>query len=193
MFPSMPLAGIVPTVRISDLEADMKTAADAIQAQLNRLGFQCRWRCPASGARVRTMMDGFLAACGSTAPESGRLRVLVGAADLQRRYPWLPSRTTPKFHGWPTVFPDPKEFIHVSGAMLADRPAGAGALLRAFPEFGDAASGVFALAFTLISQFGEVIRGMLPAGTPTFRPVQGGHQSPGDPLPGHGRTRGAGP
>jgi 2-oxoglutarate-Fe(II)-dependent oxygenase superfamily protein len=163
---SMPLSGIVPTVRISDLEADMKTAADAIQTQLTDWGFMSV-EVPGIGGRVRAMMDSFLSACASTEPN---------LADYE--FSSVPQISNGGTHGFfpynseiPRLangVPDPKEFIHVSGAMLADLPSGAGALLRAFPEFGNLASSVFDLAFSLISQFGEVIRGILPPGTPSF-------------------------
>jgi hypothetical protein len=163
---AMPLSGRVPVVRITDLGADMKTAADTIASQLTDWGFMSV-EVPGIGARVTSMMDSFLRACTSTDPS---------LADYE--YSLVPQISNGGTHGFfpynseiPRLangVPDPKEFIHVSGAMLADRPAGAGALLRAFPELGAAVAGVFDLAFTLISQFAEVIRGILPAGTPSL-------------------------
>ncbi|MFE7117624.1 hypothetical protein ACFU99_19635 [Streptomyces sp. NPDC057654] len=162
----MRLSGVVPSVRIGELRTDMHSAAKEIETQLTDWGFMSV-EVPGIGARVEAMMNSFEAACASADPS---------LADFE--YTSVPQLSNGGTHGFfpylseiPRLakgVPDPKEFIHVSGAMLADKPAGAGAVLAAFPEFGERATEVFDTAFTLISLFGEVIRGMMPEGTPEF-------------------------
>ncbi|MEU3169239.1 hypothetical protein [Streptosporangium sp. NPDC006930] len=162
--PPMELSGRVPLVRADDLDADMQKAAQAIRTQLTDWGFMAA-EVPGLGARVRTMMEEFASACRSAEP---RL-----ADYAQSSVPQLSVGGTHGFFPYNSEIPrlangvpDPKEFIHVSGALLADQPPGAGDVLRAFPAFGAAAAGVFDTAFRLISLFGEVVRGMMAPGTP---------------------------
>lgn len=160
------LAGVVPIVRADSPAADMASAAGAIENQLTGWGFMAV-EVPGIGARVRELMESFAAACRSEDPKL-----------VDYTYDTVPQLSNGGTHGFfpyhsevPRLangVPDPKEFIHVSGAMLADRPAGAADVLRAFPEFGALAGEVFDTAFTLISLFGEVIQNMLPEGTPPF-------------------------
>ena len=158
------LAGSVPVLRVDQLDQDMAEAAPAIAEQLTGWGFMAA-EVPGIGARVRSMMHSFAAACGSVEPRLSTYEY--------RSVPQLSNGGTHGFFPYNSEVPrlangvpDPKEFIHVSGAMLADRPPGAAAVLRAFPEFGGQAAEVFDLAFRLISLFGETIRSMMPAGTP---------------------------
>lgn len=162
----MKLAGEVPVVRLEQREADMAAAADAIGAQLVGWGFMAA-EVPGIGARVRSLMESFTGACRSIDPRLA-----------EYEYSSVPQISNGGTHGFfpynsevPRLangVPDPKEFIHVSGAMLADRPTGASGVLRAFPEFGALAADVFDTAFSLISLFGKIIQGMMPAGTPDF-------------------------
>lgn len=48
---------------------------------------------------------------------------------------------------------DPKEFIHVSGAMLDDQPRGSHLPISLFPEFGRVAGSVYSAAFDLAESF----------------------------------------
>ena len=61
------LAGRVPVIRPDQPEAAMAAAADAIRGQLLGWGFMAA-EVPGIGARVRSMMDSFAAACASTDP-----------------------------------------------------------------------------------------------------------------------------
>jgi hypothetical protein len=162
----MVLAGRVPVIGMEDPGTDMKGTAEQIGLQLTDWGFMAA-EVPGIGDLVATLMERFAEACLSTGPS---------LADYAfSRTPQLARGGTQGFFPFNSEVPrlaegvpDPKEFIHVSGAMLADRPQGAGAVLRTFPEFGAAASDVFDLAFTLISLFGEAIRSLMPVGTPEF-------------------------
>lgn len=163
---SMVLAGRVPVIRAQDPASDMSNAAQEIGGQLKDWGFMAA-EVPGLGARVAELNERFEQACLSTDP------VL---ADYEfSTVPQLSKGGTHGFFSYNSEIPrlsggvpDPKEFIHVSGAMLADRPAGAAAVLKAFPEFGAAAASVFDTAFTLISLFGATIRSLMPEGTPDF-------------------------
>ncbi|MBB2911697.1 hypothetical protein FHS43_002970 [Streptosporangium becharense] len=144
----------------------MQSATEAIRSQLTGWGFMAA-EVPGIGRRVENMMNEFASACASTEPS---------LADY--KHSSVPQLSVGGTHGFfpynsevPRLakgVPDPKEFIHVSGAMIADQPPGAGDVLRAFPEFGASATEVFDIAFTLISLFGEVVRGMMPDGTPAL-------------------------
>nr|7FH5_A Chain A, AdaV [Actinomadura sp. ATCC 39365] len=162
--PLMELSGRAPVVRLHDIEADMAAATDAIRSQLTGWGFMAA-EVPGIGERVEAMMNEFAAACRATGPSLS-----------DYAYDVVPQLAVGGTHGFfpynseiPRLangVPDPKEFIHVSGAMIGDQPPGAGDVLRAFPAFGTRAAEVFDIAFRLISLFGEVVRGMMPPGTP---------------------------
>ncbi|MFG2986893.1 hypothetical protein ACGFYQ_37560 [Streptomyces sp. NPDC048258] len=162
----MPLSGIVPSVRIDEPAQDIRSSGEAIATQLTDWGFMAV-EVPGIGQKVDRMMQEFALACSSTEPNL-----------TEYEYSRVPQLATGGTHGF---FPylsevprlaqgvaDPKEFIHVSGAMLEDEPPTAGDVLRAFPAFGSAAREVFELAFKIISSFGEVIRGIMAPGTPDF-------------------------
>jgi hypothetical protein len=162
----MHLASVVPTVRADAPEADMQSAAPAIRTQLTDWGFMAV-EVPGLGQRVADLTRLFRDACLATEPR---------LSDFA--YGSVPQLSNGGTHGFfpylsevPRLangVPDPKEFIHVSGAMIDDRPPGAVGVLRAFPEFGAAAASVFDTAFTIISLFSEVIRGALPPGAPSL-------------------------
>jgi hypothetical protein len=162
----MQLSGIVPMVRINEPERDMKSAQGAIATQLADWGFMAV-EVPGIGEKVEKMMNEFALACSSTEPSLSEYEF--------SRVPQIANGGTHGFFPYLSEVPrlakgvaDPKEFIHVSGAMLDDQPPGAGDVLRVFPEFGATAREVFGIAFKVISCFGEVIRGIMPPGTPDF-------------------------
>ncbi|MFF7091075.1 2OG-Fe(II) oxygenase family protein [Streptomyces rubradiris] len=142
----------------------MRSAAGEIRTQLTDWGFMAV-EVPGIGARVEALTRGFFEACDSAAPRLSDY--------AYERVPQISSGGTHGFFPYLSEVPrlaagvaDPKEFIHVSGAMIADRPPGAAAVLRAFPGFGEAATGVFDTAFALVRLFAEVIHGMLPPNAP---------------------------
>jgi len=144
----------------------MRSAAGEIRAQLTDWGFMAV-EVPGIGERVAAMMSGFSDACDSADPSLSDY--------AYAKVPQISSGGTHGFFPYLSEVPrlangvaDPKEFIHVSGAMIDDRPPGAAEVLRAFPRFGEAASGVFATAFTLIRLFAEAVHGILPAGAPAL-------------------------
>ncbi|MGC5010857.1 hypothetical protein ACLQ2R_08850 [Streptosporangium sp. DT93] len=162
--PLMELSGRVPSVRLQELQADMGSAAEDIRSQLTGWGFMAA-EVPGLGQRVEDMMRKFSEACESTEPSLSDYPYTS--------VPQLSNGGTHGFFPYNSEIPrlangvaDPKEFIHVSGAMISDQPPGSADVLRAFPDFGAAATEVFDIAFTLISLFGEVVRGMMPEGTP---------------------------
>ena len=162
--PPMELSGRVPTVRPDALQTDMGSATEEIRSQLIDRGFMAA-EVPGLGERVETMMNEFASACASAEPNLSDYR--------HTSVPQLSIGGTHGFFPYHSEIPrlangvaDPKEFIHVSGAMISDQPPGAADVLRAFPRFGNSATEVFDIAFTLISLFGEVVRGMMPPGTP---------------------------
>lgn len=166
MVESMQLVGRVPSIRTDELVLDMRGATEAIQQQLTGWGFMAV-EVPGIGGEVDRLMNSFALACASKSPT---------LADYVHTD--VPQFSGGGNHGFFPLYsevprlakgvPDPKEHIHISGAMLANRPPGSIAVLEAFPELGVTASKIFNIAFELISLFGEVIRGMMPAQTPTF-------------------------
>lgn len=142
----------------------MRSAAEAVGTQLTEWGFMAV-EVPGIGGRVEAMMSSFAAACSSAEPslsDYAYSRVpQISSGGTHGFFPYL-SEVPRLANG----VPDPKEFIHVSGAMIDDRPPGAAQVLRAFPEFGEAAREVFDAAFTLVSLFAEIVHGMLPADAP---------------------------
>jgi hypothetical protein len=160
----MPLRGEVPVVRTGAIGEDFPAAAREFERQLTDWGFMAL-EVPGIGAEVAELGSLFAEACKSTSP------VL---ADYS--YTKIPQRATGGNHGYfqfheevPRLaggVPDPKEFLHVSGAMLEDVPAGSAALLRAFPQLGERAASIFDVAFRLALRFGTLIRGLLPDGAP---------------------------
>lgn len=162
--PLLELSGRVPLVRLPEIEADMGSATEAIRSQLTGWGFMAA-EVPGLGERVESMMNAFAAACASTGPSlSDYSHTSVPQLSVGGTHGFFPYNS--EIPRLANGVPDPKEFIHVSGAMISDQPPTAGDVLRAFPAFGDSATEVFGIAFRLISLFGEVVRGMMPAGTP---------------------------
>ncbi|MER7922820.1 2OG-Fe(II) oxygenase family protein [Streptomyces sp. NPDC096057] len=162
----MPLSGKVPVIRMEQIEQDVLNAGPEIADQLAHWGFMAA-EVPGIGEKVERMMTEFASACLSSEPR---------LSDYEfSRVPQLSAGGTHGYFSYLSEIPrlakgvpDPKEFIHVSGAMLDDRPPHAGDVLSAFPAFGNAARDVFGLAFRAISSFGEVVRGLMPPGTPEF-------------------------
>jgi hypothetical protein len=62
--------------------------------------------------------------------------------------------------------PDPKEFLHVSGAMLDNIPPGSHAVLEAFPELGQDSEFLFSTGFVLAQVVGEIVQELLPGNPP---------------------------
>lgn len=161
---SLQLAGRVPSVRMNEFPTDMQSATEAIRGQLSGWGFMAV-EVPGLGRDVDRLLNSFAQACVSTSPRlADYLHTSVPQVSSGGNHGFFPIRSeVPRLA---KGIPDPKEHMHISGAMLADRPPGSIAVLEAFPELGAVASHVFDIAFELISLFGHVIRGMMPRQTP---------------------------
>jgi 2OG-Fe(II) oxygenase superfamily len=160
----MPLHGTVPQLRLDSVEDDARRHIDDFRNQLNTWGFMAL-EIPGIGARVDELYDEFSAALASPSP----------------RLPDFAAATTPQAtpggnHGFfsygseiPRLAkgtPDPKEFLHVSGAMLDDVPRGAAALLEAFPDLAAQSRFLFETGFTLAQVIADVVRELLPGDPP---------------------------
>lgn len=160
----LPLAGAVPRVELGHLESHMAAASPEIQSQLVRWGFMAV-EVPGMGELNRALLSTFEEACQSTEPTLEDFAYAnlpqLSAGSTHGFFPYL-SEVPRLANG----VPDPKEFIHVSGALLRDHPPGACVVLKAFPDLGRNAAVVFNAAFSLLSLFGSTIRAMLPPDTP---------------------------
>lgn len=160
----MHLQGEVPLIRADAADVDFAGAKKEFGRQLTDWGFMAL-EVPGIGAEVAELGRLFTAACRSTSP-----RITDYA------YTEIPQRAVGGNHGYfqfhsevPRLaggVADPKEFLHVSGAMLEDQPPGAGGLLRAFPDLGQRARSIFETSFGLALRFGELVRHFLPDDTP---------------------------
>jgi hypothetical protein len=160
----MHLQGKVPVIRPATAEQDFPPAASDFAGQLTDWGFMAL-EVPGIGAEVADLGKAFATACAAAEPRMS-----------DYSYQQVPQRATGGNHGFfqfhsevPRLsggVPDPKEFLHVSGAMLDDVPSGSGALLAAFPELGGQARAVFEKTYRLAVLFGDLVRGLLPGDPP---------------------------
>jgi hypothetical protein len=160
----MHLQGEVPVVHTARAEQDFPAAAPDLAGQLTDWGFMAL-EVPGIGVEVADLGKAFSAACAAAEPRMS-----------DYSYKLVPQRATGGNHGFfqfhsevPRLaggVPDPKEFLHVSGAMLDDVPAGSAAVLQAFPELGERARAVFTKSYRLAMLFGDLIRGLLPGDAP---------------------------
>lgn len=160
----MPLAGSVPVVTLDAFTSDMHTATEEIRDQLIRWGFMAV-EVPGIFQIVDALLVSFAEACASSSPSLGDyVHTIVPQVSIGGNHGYYPfySEVPRLAHG----VPDPKEHIHVSGAMLSNKPRGASAVLEAFPRFGASARSVFDFSFELVSLFAQVVHGMLPADAP---------------------------
>jgi hypothetical protein len=162
----MQLSGVAPLIRASELDADMQSATEVITTQLAEWGFMAV-EVPGINKKVEQLLGSFASACASNSPKLSDY--------VYTSVPQISSCGNHGFYPFYSEVPrlaqgiaDPKEFIHVSGAMLNDRPLGASQVLDAFPAFRNAASEVFDIAFRLISLFGNIVCTTMPKGTPEF-------------------------
>lgn len=104
----------------------MAAVTKAIRSQLTGWGFMAA-EVPGIGARVEAMINKFVTACASTEPSLSDY--------THKTVPQLAAGGTDGFFPYNSDIPrlangvpDPKEFIHVSGAMISDQPPEAGAV-----------------------------------------------------------------
>jgi 2OG-Fe(II) oxygenase superfamily len=161
---AMVLAGEVPLLGMESIEKDALANIDAFRTQLDGWGFMAA-EIPGIGARVQELYDEFAAALAATSPKLADFSASV-----------TPQTDSGGNHGFfefgseiPRLAkgkPDPKEFLHVSGAMLDDVPAGSGAMLTAFPGLADSSRFLFRTAFAVARALGDVVTELLPGNPP---------------------------
>ena len=160
------LTGEVPVVDIDSIPAGMAAAISEVQDQLVRWGFMAV-EVRGIGALNRALLEEFASACRSSEPSLATYSFTntpqLSSGSTQGFFPYLSE--VPRLS---SGVPDPKEFIHISGALLRNVPPGAGAVFDAFPQLGHRAAAVFDAAFSLISCFGEAVRTLMPPGTPAL-------------------------
>lgn len=160
----MYLSGTVPVIGPSSIEDCTARSIEAFRAQLHAWGFMAL-EIPGIGARVNDLYRAFSVALASTSP---RLDSYSAAS--------TPQACTGGNHGYfrfksevPRLAggePDPKEFIHLSGAMFDDTPAGSAAMLQAFPDLAGHARALFGTGLHIAQALGDVVRGLLPGEPP---------------------------
>jgi hypothetical protein len=164
MIETLELQGAVPVLHLDTLAEDARSKGSGFRLQIESWGFMAA-EIPGIGAYTTRLMGAFSAACGSTSP-----RLLDYAATL------TPQVTSAGNHGFykfnseiPRLaqgVPDPKEFLHVSGAMIDDVPTGSHAVLEAFPDIERGSVFLFNVGFILANIIGDEIRAMLPGEPP---------------------------
>jgi hypothetical protein len=160
----MRLSGEVPVIGIDSIEDDALRNLDSFRTQLDNWGFMAL-EVPGIGARITNLYETFSAALGSATPA---LDDFAASA--------IPQATGGGNHGffrfWSEVprlaegKADPKEFVHVSGAMIDNHPTGAGDMLTAFPDFADESRFVLDVGFRTAVALGDVVRELLPGDPP---------------------------
>ncbi|GAA0897311.1 isopenicillin N synthase family oxygenase [Virgisporangium aurantiacum] len=160
----MRLQGEVPELRMESIEEDAHRNLGRFREQLDTWGFMAL-EMPSIGARVDRLYKAFDAALKSTSPSLAEFATAK-----------TPQATPGGNHGFfpfesevPRLaagVPDPKEFMHVSGAMLDDVPPGAAAMLTAFPDLADHSRFLFETAFRVAQALGGVVLELLPGEPP---------------------------
>jgi 2OG-Fe(II) oxygenase superfamily len=160
----MSLQGNIPVLRRGAIKEDARNSLEQFREQLRLWGFLAM-EMPGIGASTKALYDTFKEALESRSP-----RLADYSADVT---PQTPSGGNHGFFGYESEVPrlaqgvpDPKEFLHVSGAMLEDRPAGAARVLRAFPELAMQSESIFSIGFSIAQVMGDVVRDLLPGSPP---------------------------
>jgi isopenicillin N synthase-like dioxygenase len=149
------LAGAVPMIARSHLQEQLRRADPDFTRQLETWGFMAL-EVPGIGALTHEVYAAFSGARDSATRD---------LSDFV--YSSVPQFATGGNHGY---FPygseiprlsggvaDPKEFVHISGAMINDDPPGAGDLLKAFPAMNSPAQALFDVGFDIATHFGSFI------------------------------------
>ena len=162
--PIMPLKGRVPLVQMKTIEKDVNSAASEFEDQLAQWGFMAL-EMPGINEKIEALFKAFSTACSSTSPSlNDHVYTSVpqlasggnhGFFPFESEIPRLASGT-----------PDPKEFIHVSGAMLDDVPTGARATMQEFPYLWSEVASTFSIGFQVALSIGHLLRNLLPEGAP---------------------------
>jgi len=157
--PLFPLRGRVPVIHETNMSAEIVRQADAFRGQLSDWGFMA-FEIPGVNQRIRVLEAAFGQALAAEGPSLGDYSYKKIRQTSTGNHGFFPfASEIPRLSGGVA---DPKEFVHVSGAMLTDLPPGCGALLEAFPQLARYARTVFANGLTAAQAFGEVVRSALP-------------------------------
>ena len=149
------LVGSVPVVEVNSIEADVERASSTFSRQLDEWGFMAL-EIPGIRAMNAEVMENFRVACQSATPSL-----------MDYVYTRVPQMAVGGNHGFFPMFSeiprlaqgvaDPKEFLHISGAIIEDLPPGSGAVLEAFSDLGHNAESLFDVGFNVASSIGRVI------------------------------------
>lgn len=151
----LPLVGSVPVVEANSIDADVERFSSDFSRQLAEWGFMAL-EIPGICTANAAVMEYFSLACRSATPTL-----------MDYVYTRVPQLSVGGNHGFFPMFSeiprlaqgvaDPKEFLHISGAIIEDLPPGSGAVLEAFSDLGRSAKGLFDLGFNVASSIGRVI------------------------------------
>lgn len=151
----LPLVGSVPVVEANSINADIERASSDFSHQLADWGF-IALEIPGIHNANAKVMESFGLACQSATPTL-----------MDYVYTRVPQLAVGGNHGFFPMFSeiprlahgvaDPKEFLHISGAIIEDLPPGSGAVLEAFSDFGQSAKRLFDLGFNVASSIGRII------------------------------------
>ncbi len=158
------LSGTVPTIRSTESRADIEATFPEFERQISSWGFLA-FEVPGVGKQVSEMYGFFREACSSTCPS-------IETFSYDRIPQWLAGGNhgffpygseIPRLSGG---IPDPKEFLHVSGAMLENLPPGSGDLLEAFPALAASARTTFKIGFEIAGTLAEFFRSRISSEAP---------------------------
>lgn len=154
----------MPQLHVESVEDDAIRNIEEFREQLATWGFMAL-EVPGIGDRVTELYGAFDAALASTSPslyEFAVDRVPQASAGGNHGF-FRPGSEVPRLANGVA---DPKEFLHVSGAMLDNHPAGSAALLEAFPALAEQSRFIFELGIRVAASLGDVVREILPGQAP---------------------------
>lgn len=151
-------------MRIGNISENVREHIADFRDQLDSWGFMAL-EVPGISARIKELYAEFSAALASVSPTLDDY-----TAD---KTPQASSGGNHGFFKYGSEVPrlangiaDPKEFFHVSGAMLDDCPAGSGAVLSAFPALASQSRFLFETGFSIAQVIGDLVRDLLPGDPP---------------------------
>lgn len=164
--PSLSLVGSSPIVSIDQMPHDFTHAASALHDQLSHWGFMAV-QIPHIAEHVDALQVAFREATNSTRPSlsdySHDKVAQLGDSGNHGYFPF--GSEIPRLS---KGVADPKEFIHISGAMLDDLPPGSSQVLSSFPELGRLGRSLFEIGFQIAQLFGSLITDHVLPGAPNL-------------------------
>lgn len=163
---SMELQGHIPVASISDIGTQVPGFGAIFGRQLKDWGFMAV-EVPGIAQVTNDLLTAFADACRSQTPSLAAFQhTKIPQLRAGGNHGFFPLHAEiPRLAGG---VPDPKEHVHVSGAMLTNTPEGSRAMLDAFADLHRYAAEVFGVAFGLVTLFADVVRHLLPPGTPSL-------------------------